>query len=608
MELVQQRSHTAAKEAFVAGLSGTSKLEICLMVAVLSLSIVVCEHVKSKQHPRPLGLALELLLIIYPQLLICMGAMPLWPTLLAFALAASACFLWDAAHPSCARRHELPAVEDLAGPRKSFVGIFRGALMASTCLCILAVDFRAFPRRYAKAEAYGTGYMDVGVGGVVLTAGLVSPVSRWGTSRGGAGGGARRWRPPPFWRRLLSGLRGAAACWALGLARLVTTRAVNYQEHVGEYGVHWNFFDTVAVVALLSQAVALPPELLGPAAVAVTAAHQAALTLGGLGSWVMSPHRGSDLLSLNKEGLVSCLGFWALYLWGAALAHALHTSVQPAVRHLVRRPRPQTGAPPPPAAPAADDTGPGRAGGGGAAAGAPLIRWWVQLATLDGFLWVVVAVLESRVERISRRSCNAAYIVWIVAQCLGGMLPLALWQALATAAAAAAAGGAASAAASGTPHNAASGGGGDGCADGHVAGGREGHGAPAALRRGDGGDLQWGASGGGGDCPESASRGVGAASQRLGKLTGDVTAAGGDSGRGPLVRGPGNAGPRVLQAINANQLPIFLAANLLTGAINLSMDTLQVADWPARALVGAYITCICGLALFLDARGWRLKL
>ena len=34
----------------------------------------------------------------------------------------------------------------------------------------------------------------------------------------------------------------------LGVIRFVSVKAVNYQEHVSEYGVQWNFFLTLAMV------------------------------------------------------------------------------------------------------------------------------------------------------------------------------------------------------------------------------------------------------------------------------------------------------------------------------------------------------------------------
>eukprot|EP00983_Pelagomonas_calceolata_P080053 1154968-Pelagomonas_calceolata.AAC.8 len=38
--------------------------------------------------------------------------------------------------------------------------------------------FRAFPRRYAKTEMYGTGLMDMGVGGMMVAGGMVSRTTK----------------------------------------------------------------------------------------------------------------------------------------------------------------------------------------------------------------------------------------------------------------------------------------------------------------------------------------------------------------------------------------------------------------------------------------------
>lgn len=66
-----------------------------------------------------------------------------------------------------------------------------------------------------------------------------------------------------------------------------------------------------------------------------------------------------------------------------------------------------------------------------------------------------------------------------------------------------------------------------------------------------------------------------------------------------------NSHQGLLSACSAAQMLVFLVANVLTGLVNMMVDTLAVSDWPARALVCAYGMLVAAVALCLG-RGTRL--
>ena len=63
-----------------------------------------------------------------------------------------------------------------------------------------------------------------------------------------------------------------------------------------------------------------------------------------------------------------------------------------------------------------------------------------------------------------------------------------------------------------------------------------------------------------------------------------------------------------MAAFNANGLVVFLVANLLTGLVNLSVDTLRMGDLAAMGVLGLYAVVVTGVALGLKGMGWRVKL
>ncbi|GAA5954654.1 hypothetical protein JCM8115_004652 [Rhodotorula mucilaginosa] len=249
-----------------------------------------------------------------------------------------------------------------------FVTSYRAIMMVMTVLCILAVDFPAFPREFAKAETWGTSLMDLGVGSFVFSLGLVSalPLLRQSLSLPPPPPHltADSFNPPPpvstrrndpnaadvspslgsYRNTISTSVRKSLPVIALGMIRVIMVKGVEYPEHVTEYGVHWNFFFTLALLPVLgagieryfyAQATRVTPSPesehhsprvmkldMHAMGLGIGVAHQLLLSLTPLQEWALHAER-TNLLSQNKEGLVSLPGYLSIYLLG--LATGLYT-------------------------------------------------------------------------------------------------------------------------------------------------------------------------------------------------------------------------------------------------------------------------------------------
>eukprot|EP00051_Salpingoeca_urceolata_P017748 m.244503 g.244503 ORF g.244503 m.244503 type:complete len:513 (+) comp19038_c1_seq1:430-1968(+) len=466
----------AAKEAFVSGCTGTTVAEVTLLICLpaagwfLQRCLVVSDVVP---HGLVKGGMLDVVVAVLPSVM-CLFVPYLAAPLGAASVAAGLIVLTMAdkgivgAQPR--RRATGPSgVSPMRTRhhRQPFVGAFRSTVLLVTCAAILAVDFPSFPRRLAKTEHVGTSLMDLGVGAMVLSSGT-GLVSRSGVTAGAA---------LPW----VSALPLAV----LGFARLASIKAIGYTEHHSEYGVHWNFFFTLATVVLAYCAMAwVVRKVLGLAfcwqvrlalAGVIATAHQAVLVGTPLQAYALSADgtigRGQShaarLVAQNKEGLTSLPGYTALMLAGTALWDV--------VCHTGTRRRTST------------SHAPGR-------------NRMLCLLAIDILLWLALVPIHL-LSPPSRRVVNASYIVWTLAS--SGLLLCLFWFI----------------------------------------------------------DIEL----------------------------------------------PHPAPSNLLAAWNKNQLALFLLANVLTGMVNLSLDTLSVSWWSGVGLVLLYVCTLCIVALVALKRSWRLK-
>ncbi len=198
-------------------------------------------------------------------------------------------------------------------PARPFITAYRGSMMIVTCLAILAVDFKVFPRRFAKAETWGTSLMDLGVGSFVFSAGVVSARS---IIRDRLVGSTRS-----MGSRVLSSVRHSLPLLLLGVIRVYSVKGMDLAEHTTEFGVHWNFFFTLALlppsIALLQF---LPPTTptLAVISLVLGVVYQTLLEFTSLKAYILVAPR-TDFISQNREGIFSFLGYLAIFLAGQSL-------------------------------------------------------------------------------------------------------------------------------------------------------------------------------------------------------------------------------------------------------------------------------------------------
>ncbi|KAM9728576.1 phosphatidylinositol-glycan biosynthesis class W protein [Menidia menidia] len=383
------------KEAFVSNLNGTSLGEVALgsfltPLCLISRGLIMIMYHQAKGTlplPFPLisQLFLDFFLLILPLVLSCtiLSSILLQVIISISVLSACAfCYVYRTSSNSSSSHSDKTVSNFLHSHIKfkqvPFVTLFRVFVNVKTAISILAVDFSVFPRRYAKAETYGTGVMDFGVGAYVFANALVCPEARRKNISGS--------KMSYITKQILS----VWPLFALGTARLVSLKLTGYHEHVTEYGVHWNFFFTLAIVRVMASMLlaVLPARLLWIFALLMSGLYQFILETSELKAFIIyNNDRDKDFLHANKEGIFSIVGYVAIYLAGVQIGL------------YVMQPRSQ------------------------------VKEWLKMISNLllgSSVVYAALCLCQTLVEPVSRRSANLPFFLWSVAQSLFFMSCLAI--------------------------------------------------------------------------------------------------------------------------------------------------------------------------------------
>lgn len=208
--------------------------------------------------------------------------------------------------------------------QKSFITAYRSHMLILTNFAILAVDFHIFPRRFAKVETWGTSIMDMGVGSFVFSMGLVN-------SRSIIKQKLTKSTSSNYLLLIISNIQKSVPMLVFGVIRLMSVKSLEYQEHVTEYGIHWNFFITLGLLpiflAILNPLLEVFPRAL--VAFMITGVYELVLCNTDLLAYVLaSDNRMNSIISMNKEGICSFFGYLSIFIFGQSFGSFVLTSTK----------------------------------------------------------------------------------------------------------------------------------------------------------------------------------------------------------------------------------------------------------------------------------------
>ena len=187
-ELYEEK-YKAAHEAFISNNNGTTPLEVMMMslnvplgCLVYSLFVIILSTTTLDNYSG----TVEVLAVSAPFILVSTCCSEHWHLVTACLVGVTLALLVAARkiyNSGGNRRSNRTSYRHMSVPkneRNFHLTVYRTSMLFETIVCILAVDFNVFPRRFAKTETFGFGFMDCGVGSFVYIAGILSVVARKG--------------------------------------------------------------------------------------------------------------------------------------------------------------------------------------------------------------------------------------------------------------------------------------------------------------------------------------------------------------------------------------------------------------------------------------------